>query len=536
MVFEFKAGLLLSISSPQRSPQRSHILDLPIEVFALVLKLLASRDLLRCATVCSRWKDLALDVKWKEHLVDWYDLLRVLGSIEPCDDDESEYRWVTKHFNIEDGVASAGWRRLNELRKKITRLQIETHLAQDDFDYLLKIHRAAEYPRHRDPFCPKLRELEVIFDEPQPYMYDFLVGGSLQQFKLNLPLSDTEGYAGLCQVAIQSIALGSPLVERISVLRSDSPFINYGKFSRLRILNHGGDFSVKSWIQLCAGCPLLEDVNIWWIQDELDDEDAVVTGPQAQALPVLRVLRIGTIENAEFVYYIIQSTNMPQLRELDVDLRELRSEDAEELLSLVRKRSPWLTTLNVNYRSLELGRFALFSQLRDLELYGMLGSWTTEDLDRIFESLPNLTRLLIASSGDDDVDRTKPAFTPAILESIATRCRLYQLEIPLNALEIPWASEPPSPTAKFDGLGVLALDPLHIERNAMGPFAKYLAQLCPTVNRFETLPLHAHVAWSEIESPWELTEEERTNMMVMRNLFFEAQKECEASGSAAEES
>ncbi|KAG8907910.1 hypothetical protein FRC01_007544 [Tulasnella sp. 417] len=531
MVFEVKA---VSISSSQRSPQRSHILDLPVEVFALVLKLLASRDLLRCAIVCSRWRDLALDVKWKEHLVDWYDLLQVLGPIEPCDDDDSEYRWVTKHSTIEDGVASAGWRRLNELRKKITRLQIGTHLGQKDIDYLRNIHRAVETPHH--PFCPKLRELEVTFDEPQHYMYDFLAGGSLQQFKLNLTSIDMEGHTRIFQVAIQSIALGSPMVERITILRSDSPFINYGKFSRLRILSHGGDFSVTSWIQLCAGCPLLEDVNIWWIQDELDDDAAIVTGPQAQTLPVLRVLSIGTIENGEFASYIIRTTNMPQLRELNVDLRELGSEEAEELLSLVRKRSPWLTTLHVNYRSLGLGSFALFGQLRDLELYGTLGSWTTEDLDRIFGSLLNLTRLLIASSGDDDVDRTKPAFTPAILESIATRCRLYQLEIPLNALEIPWASEPPSPTAKFDRLGVLALDPLHIEPNAMGPFAKYLAQLCPTVNRFETLPLHPHGASSETESPWELTEEERTNMRVMQNLFFEAQKECEVSGSGAEES
>lgn len=64
-----------------------HVQNLPVEIFALILKLLESPDLLRCATVCSQWKDLALDVKWKERKVELVDMFRALGSIEPSSAD-----------------------------------------------------------------------------------------------------------------------------------------------------------------------------------------------------------------------------------------------------------------------------------------------------------------------------------------------------------------------------------------------------------------------------------------------------------------
>ncbi|KIO21484.1 hypothetical protein M407DRAFT_28938 [Tulasnella calospora MUT 4182] len=506
-----------------------HILDLPVEIFVPVLKLLASGDLLRCATVCSQWRDLTLDVKWRDHLVHWVDLLRVLGLVERSEEGGRQYHWVPEHCSIEDAIAGTGWRRLNELRKKISRLRIASRLMSEDIDYMLKLQHVVESP-HR-AFCPNLRELELSFGDLQPYEYDFLAGGSLRQFKLSWT-SETEMRTRLFAGTMERVALRSPMIEHISVHRSDFALIDYGKFSNLRTLNHGGHFSATSWIKLCAGCPLLEDVNIWWIQGDLVDEEAIAEGPQMQQLPLLRILHIEIMRDRGRVLspYILRTTNMPQLRVLKVDLRQLGSEEADGLLSRVRSRSPLITTLRVHGHTLEWGSFAWFGKLRQLDLYGRLSSWKIEDLERIIANLPNLAQLYIASNPDGGIDRSRPAFTPAIVETIARRCQLGELRIPLNALETPWMPEPPTTTAKFGKLVGLTLDPLHIEAKAVEPFAKYLAQLCPNVIHFEAALRHPQEIGQELELPRHPTGEEIGNGWVMKTLFFDAQRKDHVSG------
>lgn len=530
MAFVSKATPLSSISSPQLFREKTHVLDLPVEVFDLILKLLASRDLLCCATVCSKWRDMALDVKWKEHLVDWGYLLRVLGPLEPCDDDPKEYRWVTQH-PISDAIASTGWRRLNELRKKITRLRVEIHLDPDDTDYLQNIHHALEPPHHA--FFPKLRELKISFHLPQPHEYDLLAGGSLRSLRVDRALPYRYDAVEVVGDAMESLALRSPMVEHIKVWASHSPFIDYGKFSKLRTLSHSGYFSVESWVNLCEGCPLLEDVRIRVAHEKLLGKEAIAIGPQMQQLPTLHILNVETIEDKVFIPYILQTTRMPQLRELTVNTLELRSAEADRLFSLLWRRSPLLTALEVHGRRLNWGGLASFRKLRDLDLYGRIGSWRTEHVERIITNLPDLRRLVIMSPQDElDVDRTKPPFTLAVLEAIAMQLQLHRLDIPLNALEIPWMSEPPTPAAKFGELVEFSFGPLHIEPSAMQPFAQYLAQLCPSAEDFESFIVHPHSTWQEMEVHVDLTREEITNKRRMESLFFDAQKERRVSDGA----
>ncbi|KAG8891495.1 hypothetical protein FRC01_014665, partial [Tulasnella sp. 417] len=378
-----------------------------------------------------------------------------------------------------------------------------------------------------------LRELEVLFDDqPQPYGYDLLTGGSLRQFKLDrrINLMMEDDFGGVFEATLSNLALRSPLVEHISVLNSDSPFIDYGKFSNLRTLEHIGTFTVASWMEICARCTLLEDFSISWIKDDLVGEDTITaTGPQIQELPVLRVLSISSMYEPDGVVssHILRTTNMPQLRELKMDLYKLGSVEADGLMSLLSRRCPLLTMLQVISPRLEWGRLALFSGLRDLELQGELSSWTTEHLESIIGGLPNLRQLSIRGLYGG-VDRSKPAFTPTILEAIAKTCQLRRLQIPLNALEIPWMQEPPAPTAKFAGLMHLSLGPLHIEADAVEPFAKYLAQLCPTINSFEPIPIHPQEAgsehWNSNRFPFFLTDEEETRKKMMQTLYFNAQR------------
>ncbi|KAG8977752.1 hypothetical protein FRB90_008717, partial [Tulasnella sp. 427] len=56
-----------------------HLDNVPVEVFVLILSIFDSKDLLHCALVCKRWSELALEVKWKECVVDLADLVQGLG-------------------------------------------------------------------------------------------------------------------------------------------------------------------------------------------------------------------------------------------------------------------------------------------------------------------------------------------------------------------------------------------------------------------------------------------------------------------------
>ncbi|KAG8924469.1 hypothetical protein FRC01_011456 [Tulasnella sp. 417] len=278
---------------------------------------------------------------------------------------------------------------------------------------------------------------------------------------------------------------------------------------------------------MCACCPLLEVVDIGWIEDDHVDEEAIVaSGPQMQLLPVLRVLNISWMHDRDGVVssHILRTTNMPQLMELKVSFYNLGSAQAGGLLSPLSRRCPLLTTLEVMGRTLEWGHLGLFSGLQDLELRGELSSWTTEHLESIIENLPNLGRLSIRPPSFGDVDRSKSAFTLTTLEAIAKMSPLCQLQMPLNALEIPWVQEPPVPTAKFAMLVKLMLGPLHIEANSVEPFAKYLAQVCPTVNCFKPIPIHTQEAELEPHNRWLLTNEEEISQKMMRTLFFNAQR------------
>ncbi|KAG8913408.1 hypothetical protein FRC01_004559 [Tulasnella sp. 417] len=526
-------GVPLFHISPSKSyPAKTHILDLPVEVFVLILNLLWREDLLRCATVCSKWRDLALDVRWKEHSVGWDDLLRILGPLQSRRDEGGEYHLITRHLSVKDAIASVGWRRLDDLRKKITLLRIKTYLRADDIDYLENIHRALGPPHQA--FFPKLRELVVCFQGSQPYEYDFLAGESLRCFRLDQIRSTRDRPEGDSRGILKTLATRSPMVEHIQVWSSDSPFINYGRFSNLRTLYHSGDFSVASWINLCTDCLLLEDVTLQKLQENLVDRETIALGPQLHQFPPLQILDIESIENKVLNSYILRTTNMPQLTELKVDTRQLISAEADGLISLLGSRSPFLTTLQVYGYKLEWAAFASFSRLRDLELRGRIRSWKAEHVERIVASLPDLDRLSIMSEEELDLDRTKPAFTLATLEKIAMRSRLSVLDIPLNALKIPWTSYPPSVTAKFGILVELGLEPVHIEPSAIEPFAKYLAQLCPKVEDFDALVLHPDPVEEAMEFPSDRTKEERTNKRVIETLFFDIRKEYEVSGSVPE--
>ncbi|KAG8911963.1 hypothetical protein FRC01_005375, partial [Tulasnella sp. 417] len=480
-----------------------HLQNLPVEVFVRILRLLESRDLLRCATVCSRWKDFALDVKWKEHGVELVDMLRALGPIRQYSADGTIFAFKTLYSSIEHAVASPGWRRLNELRKKITRLRVGQSIALIDIQYLMDIQALIE-PPHR-PFCPNLQQLQVELGlQSQPYAYASLAGDSLASFDLTwYPIVHSP--RRLMASAMQMVALRSPMIQHIEASVSDSPFINYGLFPNLRILAHEGEFSMKSWAQLCTGCPVLEVVQLQWRGSMLADEDQSIYLVQDIQTPLaLEVLEVSDGLDGVPSLYILQNTNMPQLRRLDVVLERQGSPETNTMLfSNIRSHSPLLEALTVTGERLDWGEIIL----------------------TIAESLPNMDSLRISSS-DEGLDRTRNAFTPALLESIVKRChQLSDLAVPLDTLSTPWTSEPPTLTCKFTRLESLILDPLHAAPWAVEPVAQYLAQLCPSVDDFDSYVVHPDENGVESGRPNYPTKEEKRSIAEMERLFFRSKAE-----------
>lgn len=373
------------------------------------------------------------------------------------------------------------------------------------------------------PFCPNLRRLDVkIVPQSQPYPYDFLAGQSLIKIKIRWTPED-HGPLKVMVDAVEGVALRSPMVEHIDISLSDSHFIDYGKFSRLRTLIHEGDFSMKSLSQLCKGCPLLEIARLWWMEAALVDDETAYSEPQEMLVfPALQDLNIADSAYGAPSLRILRCTKLPQLRELEADVGEQGFAETNMLFEHIRRQSPLLDTLTVTAERLEWGNLASFTGLRVLELLGDVSSFTTEHVARIIGNIPNLARLSISSDSSvyDIIDRSSVVFTPAFLESIAKQCHhLSDLELPLNTLIVSWTSEPPTPPCKFEKLKALALNPLHIVPGAMEPVAKYLSRLFPSVKTFETVLLHPdETGRVTIDS---LTEEEISNTAEMERLFFD---------------
>ncbi|KAG8924471.1 hypothetical protein FRC01_011458 [Tulasnella sp. 417] len=129
-------------------------------------------------------------------------------------------------------------------------------------------------------------------------------------------------------------------------------------------------------------------------------------------------------------------------------------------------------------------------------------------------------------SSYEGLDRTRTAFTPVLLESIAKRChQLSNLAIPLDTLSTPWTSEPPTLTCKFTRLKSLILDPLHAAPWAVEPVAQYLAQLCPSVDNFDSYVVHPDENGVESGGPNYPPKEEKRSIAEMERFFFSSKAE-----------
>ncbi|KAG8994430.1 hypothetical protein FRB90_000437 [Tulasnella sp. 427] len=227
------------------------------------------------------------------------------------------------------------------------------------------------------------------------------------------------------------------------------------------------------------------------------------TGPsdlQTPTLPVLQSLEIGSIKLAGLITYIVKRTHMPALVELAVNLVNIDKVEGETLLSLLRDRNPSMKKLQLTGDALNLTTRGFFTQLRDLELCAPIDTYTSGCLERIIKSNPQMTRLVTYNTTEP---RTRPTLNTSFLETVAQACVREK-----------------TPPAQLKGLKDLVLDPLHIQPDAMAPFARYLTRLCPVLDTFETTTLHPGREGTFV--PEALTREEYDSSKRMENLVYEA--------------
>ncbi|KAG8980590.1 hypothetical protein FRB90_007614, partial [Tulasnella sp. 427] len=382
------------------------------------------------------------------------------------------------------------------------------------------------------PFCPNLRSLELSRKlQPSHPIYEFIVGNSLRQLVLSLkPQPEAE-----IETALKTLTSNAP---RIKDLAAMIPYteVGYGMFSELRSLRYGGIPSMLWWSQLCAGCPKLEEL---WVRTERVFQTALeqlelaqkvrsqMGLPATYALPSLRTLDLVRHQNGSYVKSLfLQSTEMPQLEDLAVNLSRIPLEDGNALIALLSTRSPRLSKILLEIDTLDWKMLGGFRHLHDLTLTGNPRAFDEEGLISLVKSLPGLTRLLIKSTQLYGI-RSTPRTTTNLLETIASNCNsIREVHIPLNTSFAPcsWADQERAPLAGFTRLKALNLNPLFIEPRSMGTFATYLAQLCPTVEGFEPRVMHSDGAKEGRYMVWALTPEETINVKEMQSLFWEAQQ------------
>ncbi|KAG8989657.1 hypothetical protein FRB90_002139 [Tulasnella sp. 427] len=249
-------------------------------------------------------------------------------------------------------------------------------------------------------------------------------------------------------------------------------------------------------------------------------EETGPSDPQTPTLPVLQSLEIDSIKLAILITYIVTRTHMPALVELAVNLVNITKVEGEALLSLLQDRNPSMKKLQLTGDALNLTTRGFFTQLRDLELCAPIDTYTSECLERIIKSNPQMTRLVTYNTTQP---RTRPTLNTSFLETVAQACvDMLEIRVPLDTLDFPWAAEEKTPPAQLERLKDLVLDPLHIQPDAMAPFARYLTRLCPVLETFETTTLHPGLG-PGIPTPEAPTQEEVDNSKLMENLVYEAQ-------------
>ncbi|KAG8989414.1 hypothetical protein FRB94_014422, partial [Tulasnella sp. JGI-2019a] len=323
------------------------VLAIP-ELFISIFGSSTGRDLNSLALVCSSWKELALDIKWRTSTVPLTIFLSRMDQFyggdfnafgEPVSEDE-----------VLD-ISDEDWSNFQHYAQKVTRIRADLALL---FESVAMIQRKIAITNQK--LCPNLVYLEFgnlgVEDVGEGNDVDgtitMLAGPQLQTLSVTRNGEDEEETIH----RLDLIASISPHITTIVVTPQPAYFPDYTIFKALRRLRIQGYAWRRAW-KIVSDCLLLEMLEIEdWRGFSVDGEELREDGGTEYFFPKLELLSMTSIRSYDAdATQIISVSSMPKLQSLKL-IVQLQTAYVQ-LLRRLRKTSPLLHSLHVETRGFD---------------------------------------------------------------------------------------------------------------------------------------------------------------------------------------
>ncbi|KAG9033448.1 hypothetical protein FRB95_014814 [Tulasnella sp. JGI-2019a] len=472
------------------------------ELFISIFGSSTGKDLNNLALVCSSWKELALDIKWRTSTVPLTIFLSRMAQFY-CEDLNTFCEPLSEDEVLD--ISDEDWSNFQHYAQKVTRIRVDLALL---FESVAMIKRKTATTNQK--LCPNLVYLEFenldIEDVDESDDVDgtitILAGPELRTLSVT-------GDRDVDEEMIRRLDLITGISPHITtIVGTPQPdyFPEYTIFKALRQLRIQGYAWGRVW-KIISDCLLLEMLEIEdWKGFSMDGEEQREDGQTDFFFPKLELLSVKTIRwNEADPAQLISASSMPRLQSLKLTVQ--RQTAYVQLLQQLRKTSPLLHSLHVETRgfdfdpSVHVGDILNFVAIRKLVLE--TNFFNDAMLEQIGNSLPELRELHIG------IPPTKPStcgtnVTTWGLISVSMYCRsLERLSISVTDSPISRGRTPSDLKDRAHKLQRLRFYHVRIEDETSEGFADWLATFCPNVCALEvdclSLGCHPSISKEEID-------------------------------------
>ncbi|KAG8984651.1 hypothetical protein FRB93_006381 [Tulasnella sp. JGI-2019a] len=452
------------------------------ELLVSIFRLSTENDLNSLALVCSSWKDLALDIKWRTLTVPLTVLFKMLAPF--CDEELNEF---CEPDDDELEISDDDWSAFQHYAQKVTRIKVDTPFYHES---VIIIQRRLAITNQE--ICPNLVVLELE-DVEEGFDLDgtlaILAGARLRTVSVaGNTTTDEETIHRLKMLASLSARITNIVVSLQADDFTATP--DYTIFQALRQLRIKGTVWRKGW-EVISDCPLLTMLEIEeedWMEKFMIGEDQGGDGRTEFFFPNLELLSVKSPSWSEIdAVHFITTSAMPKLQSLKFTIHQQAV--YVQLLQHLRKTSPLLQSLHVETDSFTLnpsvhaGDILKFSAIRKLVLETTF--FNDAMLEQIGSSLPELREFHIGI----------PPMGSYACNTSASTCGLLSLSIFCRSLEhlSISVSDPPDFHGRTSSdlknrahsLRRLRFYHLGIADKTSEGFADWVAMLCPRVSCLE---------------------------------------------------
>ncbi|KAG8954866.1 hypothetical protein FRC04_010349 [Tulasnella sp. 424] len=458
--------------------------SLPPEIQIAIFEQLYKKDLVSSALVCRAWRQVAWDyVRWQSCTIRITGLLQVLiGENSSESIDERDIKPSTSDSNRFLGLAA-----------KVISIRLDKTLANSLARVLLEIASSAP----AKVLFPALSTLDCGGRPQDDLVYNLFTGSPIKRIWISgvergKTTSDSRRL-------LSSLLATQSQVQFVTADEMTLPGLGSPEFWQLPELvsfEYKGHFAPDNWAEIIQKCPKLESVTLKGTPLGSNPP----TLPSSSA-PALRWLDMEFFESFELTILILESTSMPRLTTLVLDLRHETRLDAVEhpwaprarsAFRLLAERSQRLESLALD-TSVRLGVEILgaFRTLRTLNIVDRTAGCQLDDRDveSLCRSLPSLKIFhLEYKLSEYFAGENNAKITPRSLGCFARHCTdLEYLGLPISATDPedfvgPILAE----LVPFRGtLEHLALTPITLDSKRAEYFVSFLLIQCPKLTRLD---------------------------------------------------